>query len=115
MVDQSKKLTVLWTSDNPITAKEMIFMYVINAKKLGWWDEITLVIWGAAAELAATTEEFYPYFKEMQELGIHLSACKACADDLGMTELLETLGIEVKYWGIGLTEVLQGDGALLSV
>jgi len=115
MTDQQKKLTVLWTSDNPITAKEMVFMYVTNAKKFGWWDDITLLIWGAATKLAATTEEFYPHFRAMQELGIHLTACKACSDDLGMTEILETLGIEVKYWGIGLTEVLQGNGTLLSV
>lgn len=110
-----KKLTVLWTSDNPVTAKDMVFMYVTNAKKKGWWDDITLLIWGATAELAANTEEFHPYFKKMQELGIHISACKACADNNGVTEQLETLGIEVKYWGVGLTEVLMGEGKLLTV
>ena len=110
-----RKLTVLWTSDNPITAKDMVFMYVTNAKKHGWWDDITLVIWGAAAELAATNAAFVPYFQEMQALGVHLSACKACADNNGVSQQLESLGIEVKYWGVGLTEVLLGDGKLLTI
>lgn len=115
MSDGNKKLTVLWTSDNLITAKDMVFMYVSNAKKYGWWDDITLLVWGAAAKLAATDEELVPYFRGLQELGVHLTACKACADNNGVSEKLESLGIEVKYWGVGLTEVLQGDGKLLTV
>jgi len=41
--------------------------------------------------------------------GVKVSACKACADQLGMTETLHSLGIEVKYWGQGLTDILQDD------
>lgn len=115
MPEKSTKLTVLWTSDNLITVKDMVFMYTINAKKLGWWDDITLLIWGAASVMAANNEDLHPYFQTMKELGIHLTACKACADNNKVTEKLESLGIQVKYWGTGLTEVLQGDGKLLTV
>ena len=92
MVESSRQLTVLWTSENPTTAKEMVFMYVTNAKKFGWWDEITLIIWGASAKLAAERNDFQPYFKTMREVGVDLVACKACADDLGVTAALEALG-----------------------
>ena len=115
MSDSSKKLTVLWTNDNLVTAKDMVFMYTINAKKFGWWEDITLLIWGDTAELAANAKDLHPFFAEMQDVGIHLTACKACADKHNVTERLEALGIEVKYWGIGLTEVLQGEGKLLTV
>ena len=47
--------------------------------------------------------------------GVHITACKACADELGATETLEKLKIEVKYWGIPLTEVLTNGEKLLTI
>lgn len=115
MAGKGKKLTVLWTNDNPETAKNMVFMYVTNAMKLGWWDEITVLIWGATAALTVQNEDLHPYIEEMQRVGVYLSACKACAENLGVADELEEMGIEVKYWGIGLTEVLQNNEKLLTV
>jgi len=47
MADPSaEKLVVLWTSGDAEVAKKMVFMYVYNAKKYEWWDEITFIIWG---------------------------------------------------------------------
>lgn len=34
---------------------------------------------------------------------------------LGASETLKELGIEVKYWGAPLTEILKNDQALLTV
>lgn len=39
-------LHILWTNDNFITSEKMVFMYGINAKRMGLWDEITIIIWG---------------------------------------------------------------------
>jgi hypothetical protein len=47
--------------------------------------------------------------------GVEFSACKACADELGVTERLEALGIEVIYWGQPLTRVLREKSPLLTV
>jgi hypothetical protein len=44
-----------------------------------------------------------------------ISACKACADQLGVTDKLETMGIEVKYWGEPLTELIKKTAHLLTV
>lgn len=49
------------------------------------------------------------------ETGVHITACKACADQLGVTAELENLGIEVKYWGKPLTRLLKDDETLLTV
>ena len=51
MEDNSNKLAVLWTSDDPNLAEKMAFMYTYNAKKQGWFDEVTLIIWGPSAKL----------------------------------------------------------------
>jgi hypothetical protein len=109
------KLTVLWTTDDLVTCLDMVFMYAANAKKFGWFEEVTLVIWGPSAVLAAENPVVQQHLKEMAELGVTLSACKACADRHEVSKQLEALGIEVKYWGVGLTEVLKGYGKLLTV
>ena len=46
-------LYVLWTNDNPVTAEKMVFMYTINSLIHGWWEKVTLIIWGAPAKLVS--------------------------------------------------------------
>jgi len=108
-------LYVLWTNDNPITAEKMVFMYTINSLKRGWWEKVTLIIWGATAQLVGEDVTIQAKIKEALDAGVHITACKACADQLGVTETLEKLHIEVKYWGIPLTEVLKNNEHLLTI
>jgi hypothetical protein len=113
----SKKthLYVLWTNDNPITAEKMVFMYTVNSLIHGWWEKVTLIIWGAPAKLVSEDDNIQKMVKEALKAGVHITACKACADQLGVTETLEKLNIEVKYWGIPLTEILTNDEKLLTI
>ena len=113
----SKKthLYVLWTNDNPITAEKMVFMYTVNSLIHGWWEKVTLIIWGAPAKLVSEDDNIQKLVKEAIEAGVHVTACKACADQLGVTETLENLNIEVKYWGIPLTEILTSEEKLLTI
>jgi len=112
---QKTHLYILWTSADPITAEKMIFMYAMNSLIHGWWEDVTLIIWGASAKLVGEDTAIQERVKEALEAGVHVTACKACADQLGVTETLEDLGVEVRYWGISLTEVLAGEGKLLTV
>jgi len=52
--------------------------------------------------------------QKMKEMGIELLACKACADRYGVSEALQGMGIEVKYMGVGLTEMLKGGWTTLT-
>ena len=108
-------LYILWTNDNRVTAEKMIFMYGINALVKGWWDRVTLIIWGATAQLAAGDKGIQKKITEALEAGVHVTACKACADQLGVTGTLEGMGVEVKYWGEPLTELLKKDEKLLTI
>ena len=110
-----KHLYVLWTNDNPITAEKMVFMYTINALKNGWWDNITLIIWGAPTKLVSEDAAVQKNIKTALDAGVHITACKACADQLGVTEILKKLNIEVKYWGVPLTEILTENRPLLTI
>ncbi|MDA3957487.1 DsrE family protein [Oceanispirochaeta sp.] len=109
------ELYILWTNDNLITSEKMVFMYALNAKKRGWWDKITLIIWGSTAKLSAENEMVRTKLKEMMEEGVRVSACKACAEQLGVSENLEELGVELMYWGEGLTEIIQSGKKLITI
>ena len=108
-------LFLLWTSGEVATFDEMVFMYALNAKKRNWWQEVTVIIWGASATLVGNDNLVQLKIKELIEGGVHVTACKACAEDLGVANLLEDLGAEVKYWGTPLTEVLKSDAKLITI
>jgi hypothetical protein len=108
-------LYVLWTNDNPVTAEKMVFMYTINSLIHGWWEKVTLIIWGASTKLVSKDANIQEKIKEALDTGVHITACKACADQLGVTETLENLQIEVKYWGPPLTEILKNNEQLLTI
>lgn len=109
------KLTILWTTDNETTIRNMVFMYAKNAKIQRWFDEIKLIIWGASSYKLAETEWIQSEVKDLVHAGIEVVACLACSDNLGITEKLKSLGIEVRYVGEELSEVLKNDEKLLSL
>ena len=109
------KLHILWTNDNIITSEKMVFMYGINSKRNDWWNEVTIIIWGAPVKLVSENKEIQALINEAQLEGVNITACKACSDQLGVTEILERLNIEVKYWGEPLTEILKSEGKLITI
>lgn len=110
-----KRLHILWTTGDTVTAEKMVLMYALNAKKQGWWDEITVIIWGASALLVAEHAQIRGGVRDLLHAGVHVSACKACADSLGVTATLEAAGVEIAYWGEAITDLLEQDAKLLTV
>jgi hypothetical protein len=84
-------------------------MYTHNSKRLGWWSEVKLVVWGASSVLMAKDKDLQSYIEPMKADGVILQACRACADMHDVTGKLEALGIEVIYTGEPLTEMLKSD------
>lgn len=110
----NNKLNVLWTSADREVALKTVFMYAFNSKLNGWWKNVKLIIWGPSAKLLSVDTELQHYIKKMLEHGVDVVACRACADSYGVSEGLEKLGIEVKYMGKPLTELLQANETLLT-
>jgi hypothetical protein len=104
---EPSRLLVVWTSGDREVALNMVFMYTYNAKKNGWWKEVRLLVWGPSSNLLSRDIELQEYIKKMKESGVELLACKACADTYQVAPKLEALGIEVKYTGVPLTEMLK--------
>ena len=103
----SDKLVILWTSDNPSLAETMVFMYAHNAKRNGWFDEVTIIIWGPSAKLAADNEEIQAYIRRMMEDGVKIEVCIACAQMRGVETTLRELGYDVRGMGRPLTDYLK--------
>ncbi|MFC1573697.1 DsrE family protein [Candidatus Latescibacterota bacterium] len=104
---EPSKLMVLWTSGDRDVAIKMVYMYAYNAKKQGWWDEVRFVIWGPSSLLLSVDKDLQDYLKKMKDEGVILEACKACSDMYGVSDKLTAMGVDVKYMGKPLTEMLK--------
>ncbi|MBN1501045.1 MAG: DsrE family protein [Spirochaetes bacterium] len=109
------KLYILWTTADEVMFDKMIAMYARTGIAQNWWYEITIIIWGSTARLAAESELISLKIKELLHVGVKVSACKACSDSIGVSEKLIEMGIEVKYWGEGLTEILKSNQKMLTL
>ena len=110
----TSKLGVLWTSGDADVAYKVCFMYTNAAKKRQWFDEVELIVWGPSSRLLAGDKNLQAEIKKMQENGVVVKACLACADLYGVTDKLRELGIEVKYMGQPLSEMLKSDWKVLT-
>jgi len=107
-------LCILWTSGDPDVALKMVFMYANAAKQNRWWSQVELIVWGPSAKLTSENTEIQQTLAKLMKAGVKTEACKACADSYGVSEKLEALGIEVKYMGQPLTEILKSNKKLLT-
>lgn len=97
------------------TSLRMVMMYATNSLLEHWWDDVTVIIWGATARLVAENAQIQESIKVAMNVGVKFSACIACARQLGVIEKLEALGIEVIPWGKPLTELLKNNEKLLTI
>jgi hypothetical protein len=109
-----KKLNVLWTTGEKDVALRMVFVYLMDAKANGWWDEINLIIWGPSAKLVGENRLIRQELDLLMQSGITVEACKACTDSYKVTGLLTKLGISIHFMGEPLTEYLNSGDKLVT-
>ncbi len=109
-----EKLTIVWSSADRGVAETMVFMYATNARLEGWWDEVTVLIWGPSARLAARDPKIQEYMARTKDAGVELVACKQCADDYGVAAALEEQGVRVFYAGTYLTDKIKRGEKLIT-
>jgi hypothetical protein len=108
------RLLVVWTSGDRDVALKMVLMYTGNAKKHGWWDDVTLLVWGPSQQLLAEDEVLQGEIAASINLGVRVIACKACADSYPVTDKLESLGVEVFYTGVFLTDWIKSGAPVIT-
>ena len=110
----NEKLVVVWTSGDKDVAKNMVFMYTLNAKKRGWFEDVTFIVWGPSSKLLSEDAELQESLREMRDEGVSLEACLRCAENYGVVEDLKNLGIDVKLMGQPLSEYLKEDRKVIT-
>jgi hypothetical protein len=108
-----KKLHVLWTTGEKDVALRMIFIYLLDAKSVGWWDEIHVIIWGPSAKLVAGNRLIQREVDMLLQSGVDIEACQGCTEAYGITDKIKGLGINVRYMGEELTAILKSDEKLV--
>lgn len=111
---QANELIVLWTSGDREVALKMVFMYTFNSKTKGWWEDVCLIVWGPSSKLLAEDKELQDGIAAMLKAGVEVVACKACTDSYGISDIVEKLGVEVKYMGQPLTHMLKQNAKLIT-
>ncbi len=112
--ENSDKLVVVWTTDNPYTAERMILMYAHTAKTAGWFQDVTLIIWGPSAKMVAENIKMQEKLKSMQDDGVEIRACVVCANMYEVTEDLKAMGFDVQGMGKHLTDYLKSGAKVLT-
>ena len=114
-MEEKDILHILWTNADLDTSLGMVMMYATNSRSHGWWENVTVIIWGATAKLAAENAHIQEAIRVAMNVGVKFTACVACARQLGVVEALEAQGIEVTRWGEPLTKLLKSNETLLTI
>lgn len=108
-------IVLVWTSNDPDVARQMAFMYAENSLLNGWWSEVMMLVWGPSAKLLATDSGLQEDVRNLLHGGVRIVACKRCADNYEVSEILAGLGVEVFHVGALLTEWIKQGGNVLTV
>ena len=108
------RLTIIWSSADRGVAETMVFMYATNACLEGWWDHVTVLIWGPSVRLAARDPKIHEHMARMKAAGVELAASKRCADSYGVALALEEQGVDVFYAGAYLTDKIKTGEKLIT-
>lgn len=115
----SDTLYMLWTTGDPVTAKNMVFMYSGNSLRRKWWSRVHMLVWGAATKLLAEDPDIREEMKTFLELGGEVSVCLRCAENIGKVaemQALQELGkFKVYYVGEFFTKILKDGERVVSV
>lgn len=111
----NQKLTVLWTSGEKDVALKVVLRYIDNALEKKTWPTIDLIIWGPSVQLAGDDENVKFKLESLIQRGLKAEACIVCAEEYGVTEVLEKMGVKLSMVGEELTHIIQNQQPLLSL
>lgn len=101
------KVLVVWKSNNEIDIHNFVIPYCYNAVVQEWFDEVELLIWGASQEVVMNDKVVQQRVANLVKNKVTVYACKMCSDNVGATETLIELGVNVRYTGDLLSDRLK--------
>ena len=108
------KLLIVWSTAEIEVAKKMVLLYSSVILPRGYWDRAHLMIWGPSAKLLAENEALQEMVSQVKATGVELSCCVVCSDEYGVTDKLDSLGIDMIHTGELLTDALKEDWKIIT-
>jgi len=108
------KLLIVWSTAEIEVAKKMVLLYSSVILPRGYWDQAHLMIWGPSAKLLSESIELQELLRIVKETGVEVSCCVVCSDEYGVTEKLDSMGIEMIHTGELLTSALKEDWKVMT-
>ena len=109
-------LHIVWTNSDPATVKLMVFMYATNSLLKGWWKHVHVIMWGGATKLFCEDAGTRAVVKTFIEAGGDVSACRRCAEEMGVAETIESFGgIDLFYVGEHFTKLIKDGETILTL
>lgn len=75
----------------------------------GYWKRVHIMFWGESIITLHETEKLQNMVEDMQGVGVEFSSCVVCAEEYGVVDELEALGIPCEHTGELLTQALKDD------
>ncbi len=101
------KVLVVWKSNNNIDIHNFVIPYCYNAVMHKWFDGVELLIWGASQEKVMEDTVIQQRVANLVKNNVTVYACKMCSDNVGASEVLKELGVNVRYTGDLLSDRLK--------
>ncbi len=101
------RVFIILSSVDTVVHNELSFKYAYNALKQGWMDQARVILWGSTEKIDAENKGFIEQVKLLIDSGVEVYACKSCSDNFGSSEKLSEIGIDVRYAGTFVTEMLK--------
>lgn len=104
---EKENLLIVISSDNLDSTMKFPLLYGGVSLPRGYWREVQIMFWGASIELLSKNKEMQEKVVLMQKDGVIFSSCIVCAEDYGVVEELEALGVSCNHTGELLTLALK--------
>ncbi len=101
-----KKLLIIISTgeaDKAVTA----MMYATNCLANQWMEEVKLFIFGPAENLLVNHQQFREMVQDFLDMNQQVVACRALADEQGISDHLAKQGVTVDYVGAKISDLIH--------
>jgi hypothetical protein len=112
--EKNDSIVILWTTKDAEVFNKMIYPYAYNSITQNWWTEVELIIWGSSTKLVKENSDLQRKVKVLKNNGIYVTACLWCAEEYSAVQILEKIGVDVKYMGKPLTTYLKSGKTVIT-
>ena len=100
----SKIVVIITSSDKEVIQTALI--YARNTLKFNWLDDVKTILFGPAEQVIANDPELAQEMKEICSTGEAI-ACKFISDNEGTSTTLAKLGVQIKYVGTIIADLIK--------